>query len=148
MDGFINFINDLYLYFIFRKGFIQKITMVSLKLIIFKENICWSLKDTDEKELLNKNDLYFPSNFSSVLGFVILSHNPLLSLTVTELFHFVDWKNLIKCHRIWAVWVCMHACSVTSTLCNSMDYSPPGFSAHGIVQARILEWIAMPSSRG
>ena len=40
VDGFINFINDLYLYFIFRKGFIQKITMVSLPLIIFKENIC------------------------------------------------------------------------------------------------------------
>ena len=29
-----------------------------------------------------------------------------------------------------------------------MDYSPPGFSVHGISQARILEWVAMPSSRG
>ena len=28
-----------------------------------------------------------------------------------------------------------------------MDYSPPGFSVHGILQVRILEWIAMPSSR-
>ena len=28
-----------------------------------------------------------------------------------------------------------------------MDYSPPGFSIHGILQARILEWIAIPSSR-
>jgi len=26
-----------------------------------------------------------------------------------------------------------------------MDYSPPGFSVHGILQARILEWVAMPS---
>ena len=26
-----------------------------------------------------------------------------------------------------------------------MDCSPPGFSVHGILQARILEWIAMPS---
>ena len=33
-------------------------------------------------------------------------------------------------------------------LCNPMDYSPPGFSVHGILQARILEWVAMPSSRG
>jgi len=27
-----------------------------------------------------------------------------------------------------------------------MDYSPPGPSAHGILQLRILEWVAMPSS--
>ena len=29
-----------------------------------------------------------------------------------------------------------------------MDCSPPGSSVHGILQARVLEWIAMPSSRG
>ena len=34
------------------------------------------------------------------------------------------------------------------TLCNSRDYSPPGSSAHGISQARILEWVAISSSRG
>ena len=28
-----------------------------------------------------------------------------------------------------------------------MDYSPPGSSVHGILQARTLEWVAMPSSR-
>ena len=30
------------------------------------------------------------------------------------------------------------------TLCNPTDYSPPGFSVHGILQARILEWAAIP----
>ena len=34
------------------------------------------------------------------------------------------------------------------TLCNPMDCSPPGSSVHGILQARILEWVAMPSTRG
>ena len=34
------------------------------------------------------------------------------------------------------------------TLCDPMDYSPPGFSVHGILQARILEWVAIPFSRG
>ena len=29
-----------------------------------------------------------------------------------------------------------------------MDYSPPGSSVHGILQARILEWVAIPFSRG
>ena len=33
-------------------------------------------------------------------------------------------------------------------LCDTMDYSLPGSTIHGILQARILEWIAMPSSRG
>jgi len=42
----------------------------------------------------------------------------------------------------------LHVCSVHLTLCNPMDYSPPSSSVHGIVQARILAWIAMPSSRG
>ena len=32
-----------------------------------------------------------------------------------------------------------------ATLCNPMDYSPPGSSVHGVFQARILEWGAMPS---
>ena len=34
------------------------------------------------------------------------------------------------------------------TLCNPMDCSPPGSTVHGILQARILEWVAMPFSRG
>ena len=45
----------------------------------------------------------------------------------------------------------MHACSVAQsclTLCDSMDYSLPGSSVHGIFQARILEWVAISSSRG
>ena len=32
-------------------------------------------------------------------------------------------------------------------LCESMDCSPPGSSVHGILQASIVEWVAMPSSR-
>ena len=34
------------------------------------------------------------------------------------------------------------------TLCNPLDCSPPGFPVHGISQARILEWVAISSSRG
>ena len=33
-------------------------------------------------------------------------------------------------------------------LCDPMDCSPPGSSVHGILQARILEWVPMPFSRG
>ena len=34
------------------------------------------------------------------------------------------------------------------TLCDPMDHSPPGSSVHGIFKARVLEWVAVPSSRG
>ena len=37
--------------------------------------------------------------------------------------------------------------SVCLTLCNPMDYSLPGSSVHGILQARILEWVAIPFSK-
>ena len=44
----------------------------------------------------------------------------------------------------------MHAKLLQSclTLRDSMDCSLPGASIHGIFQATILEWVAMPSSRG
>ena len=44
---------------------------------------------------------------------------------------------------------CLHAKSLQlyPTLCYPVDCSPPGSSVHGILQARILEWVAMPSSR-
>ncbi|CAI9161698.1 unnamed protein product [Rangifer tarandus platyrhynchus] len=41
--------------------------------------------------------------------------------------------------------VCAQFCP---TLCDSMDYSPPDSSIHGIFQARILEWVTISSSRG
>ena len=43
--------------------------------------------------------------------------------------------------------VCVHAQSCLS-LCYPMDCSQPGSSVHGIFQASILEWVAIPFSRG
>ena len=37
---------------------------------------------------------------------------------------------------------------VLVALCDPMDCSPPGSSVHGILQERILEWVAIPFSRG
>ena len=44
----------------------------------------------------------------------------------------------------------LHARSLQSSLIlfDPIDYSPSGSSVLGILQARILEWVAMPSSRG
>ena len=45
--------------------------------------------------------------------------------------------------------MCVHALSLQSclTLCDSVNLNLPGFSVHGILQARILDSVAMSSSR-
>ena len=45
------------------------------------------------------------------------------------------------------LYLCMLSC-FSHTLCDPRDGSPPGSSVQGVLQARILEWVAMPSSRG
>ena len=54
-------------------------------------------------------------------------------------------KRLLSVSRAM---LCMHAKSLQScpTLCNPTDSSPPGSSVHGILQARILEWVAVSFS--
>ena len=51
--------------------------------------------------------------------------------------------------QAWSVCVCVYVCIRQSclTLCNPMGCSPPHSSSHGILQARILEWVAIPFSR-
>ena len=44
--------------------------------------------------------------------------------------------------------VCVWVAQSCLILCHPMDYSPPGSSVHGILQARILEWVAIYFSRG
>ena len=44
--------------------------------------------------------------------------------------------------------MCLLSLQPCLTLCDPMDFNLPGSSVHGILQARILEWVAMPSSRG
>ena len=43
-------------------------------------------------------------------------------------------------------YVCVLVAQSCPTLCNPMDYSPPGSSVHGILQAKILEWVAISFS--
>ena len=63
--------------------------------------------------------------------------------------------KFIVSHCMWSSLVCYYSsvCVCKSmqlcpTLCDPMDRSPPGSSVHDILQARILMWVAMPSSKG
>ena len=55
----------------------------------------------------------------------------------TDFFFFLITKDM----KVLAAKSC-------PTLCDPMDCNPPGSSVYGILQARILERVAMPSSRG
>ena len=71
---------------------------------------------------------------------------PVLSL-FEDLFVTERWK---KIPYLWKSSACMHAKSLQLclTLCDPMDCSLPGFSVYGILQARIMEWVAISFSRG
>ena len=77
-------------------------------------------------------------------------------------------QELLVCHmKPWSFWVsflfkvsnsvtihspvcvCVYMCAQSClTLCDSMDCSLPWSTVHGVLQARILEWVALPFSRG
>ena len=52
------------------------------------------------------------------------------------------------CSSFVVVVVVVQTAQLCPTLCDPVDCSPTGSSIHRISQARILEWVAMPSSRG
>ena len=53
-----------------------------------------------------------------------------------------------NCHAFIAVVVVIYLLSCVWLFCNPMGYSLPGSSVHGILQVRILEWVAIAFSRG
>ena len=61
-------------------------------------------------------------------------------------------SDLLRLKCLWDIPVTLYVCVLVAQLCltlrNPMDYSPPASSVHGILQASILEWATMPSSRG
>ena len=59
--------------------------------------------------------------------------------------------QLLNYTSISDMWIASPIVLVTQScpiLCDPMDCSPPDSSVHGILQARILEWVAIPFSRG
>ena len=59
--------------------------------------------------------------------------------------------NSMLLHELWLVEstdaVFVSVTQLCLALCNPMDCSPPGSSIHGTLQARILQWVAIPLSK-
>ena len=85
--------------------------------------------------------------------FVTMSEVPSFRLERVRTIPFRDMVStphrmtrLVPCEllKTWKV-LAIQRCPI---LCDPMDCCPPGSSVHGILQERILEWVAIPSSRG
>ena len=61
------------------------------------------------------------------------------------LIHIISFLLL---SLLWLLMVHAQPLHLCPSLCDPMDCSLPGSSVHGIFQTRILEWVAIPSSRG
>ena len=97
----------------------------------------------------------FPYSFHSLFVPLIGYFQLIFLLTYWFFFFFFLFLGQVCCwisvlnSSVYSLY-CVHAKSPPSCviLCDPMDCSPPGSSVHGIHQARILEWVAMYSSRG
>ena len=76
---------------------------------------------------------------------------PLKLLQITIKYQQPDFKRLSKTYEqtlhLKRIRVCAKLLQSFMTLFSPTDCNPPGFSVHGILQARILEWVAMLSLR-
>ena len=81
----------------------------------------------------------FPLTFYQYWFFILNPHS--------SLPHPAQWQPFwfVHCASFLCMCVCAQSCL---TLCDSMDCNPPGSSIHGVLQVRILEWVAIPISRG
>ena len=79
------------------------------------------------------------------LGFwpLIYSFTFLESTFWLQFHSFINWIA----PKICIMHLPARSLQLCPTLCDSVDHSPPGSSVHGILQARIVEWVVMPFSR-
>ena len=82
-------------------------------------------------------------NYNIVMVFAIYQHESATGTCFTFNMKFCAFKcpSLLFCVHAKLFQLC-------PTLCDPMDSNAPGSSVHGILQTRILEWVAIPSSRG
>ena len=69
-------------------------------------------------------------------------------ITLPTKIHTVMYSILVVMYRCEEKNVKILVTQLCLTLCDPMGCSLPGSSVHGILQARILEWVAIPYSRG
>ena len=90
-----------------------------------------------------KTKIDHPYHQSSKTFPKLLSDSPHPQVPSMEL----NTQYCFQCILTICVCECAKSLLLCPILCNPVDYSPPGSSAHGIFPASTLEWVAMPCSR-
>ena len=115
---------------------------------IFIPGIIWGWCSTNKKtnsshplqnfNLIRKNDIKLNYFIRNTLAFLL----HILS-AITSSFILGEQTELRPCLDMVYVYMCL-VTQLYLTLCNPMDCSLPGSSAHGIFPARILDWLPFP----
>ena len=107
-----------------------------------------------EEQQLNKNNICSTWTYkahciwplpSSIALLVLISHKYISYYSFLNLMCLLDELMNTCISRGESESEVAQSCQ---TLCDLVDCSPPGSSVHGILQARILEWVAISFSRG
>ena len=122
--------------------------------------------ESDTTERLNRTELNWWNIFTSTPDWVCLPSSFSLQPVHTYICGIYSDKYTLTVYSwlyiciypiVWLIYMNVYiyiytlhkkCCCLVTKSCNSMHCSPPGSSVHGIFQARILKWIAIPFSRG
>ena len=96
-------------------------------------------KNTQVSNQISRSNVQLYSSWAFLLFRIMCIFANILSLSILSLTQHSD--------QIVCACVCAKLLQSCLALCDSMDCSPPGSYVHGILQAGILDWVAMPSSR-
>ena len=125
---------------------IHGITWTKLSSIYFEEDV------RPEHIMHDSSHTMINNSYNQILFWGLINHRKNYS-KVTFKIRILDsswcWGRI----PWWLGWTTqdnVHAqlLQLCPTLCDPVDRSPPGSFVHGILQARIFEWVAMSSSRG
>ena len=106
-------------------GWVNVLQLLQQKLTLVR----WIVVEKHYDSLTSKCFMYI--NYSNITR----------TLTSLQVFTWGNWGAKRWGKNVLVAQSCL-------TLCNPRDCSPPGFTVHGILQARILEQVAIPFSRG
>ena len=129
------------------------------KKLRFREVNCFPQSHTSNKQQSPDSTTWLVAAWHWTDHCLSVRRFPSLSVGLTELSSYPcethmersiwpSWIDGIHQHFMCCVLYCDKLLLSCLTLCDPMDCSPPGSSVHGILQARILERVALPSSRG
>ena len=92
-------------------------------------------------------NIYIYTHTIHILNMSIYIYTCIYTHIYIYLVYYVYIYSMCILMHIYAVCYCCSVPNSCLTLCVPTDYNPSGSSVHGILQARILEWVVIPFFR-